>query len=108
VSLKKLLWLHYKAVKVALQCPLRVDPLCRADPHRECLEAYWVGCDDNRVSTKESRPNPRWGRLLRDTLRRWRMFRLSNKAVTYYRRTTRCSDAVEHNLLRPHLFGVIE
>jgi hypothetical protein len=52
VSLKKLLWLHYKAVKVAPQWPRKAahpvwvlvvgliyhPEYLKADPHRECLE----------------------------------------------------------------------
>ena len=87
--------------------PCKVALRCRADPHRECLEAYWVGCDDNRVSTKESRPNPRWGRLLRDTLRRWRVFWLPDQAESTDRYTPRRRDVVKDNLLRCHLFGII-
>jgi hypothetical protein len=64
--------------------------------------------DDNGVSTEQGRFNPKWRRLFRDSSRRWRMFRLSNKAIAYHRHTTRCADAVGHNLLRPHLFGVVE
>ena len=63
--------------------------------------------DNNGVSTDKGRFNPKWKRLLGDTSRRWRMFRLSNKAIAIHRHTFRCSDDIRHNLLRPHLFGVI-
>jgi len=64
--------------------------------------------DYNRERSKQGRFNPKWRRLFGDTSRRWRMFRLSNKAIAHHRYTTRCSDVVGNNLLRPHLFGVVE
>ena len=39
--------------------------------------------DNHRDSTEEGKPDTRRGRFLRDTLRRWRMFRLSIKLSPY-------------------------
>jgi hypothetical protein len=79
--------------------------------HREwlrvCLRDYLALGDNNRISAGQGRFNPKWRRLFRDTSRRWRMFRLSDKAISIHRHTFRCSDAVRNDLLRPHLFGVI-
>ena len=84
----------------------RGHPQC----HRaaECPQVFLVECDNNRVSADQGRFNSKWRRLFRDTSRRWRMLRLSNKAITHHRHTFRCSDAIGHNILRPHLFGVVE
>ena len=53
-------------------------------------EDYLALGDDNRVSADQGRFNPKWRSLFRDTSRRWRMFRLSNKAISNHRDTFRC------------------
>ena len=64
--------------------------------------------DDNGVGAEQGRHNPKWRRFFGDTSRRWWMFRLSNQAIAHHRNTARRSDVVGHNLLRCHLFGVVE
>ena len=84
-------------------------PLSGSIPARMKYISSIKNCrDDHPGSTEESRSNAEWRRFLRDTSRRWRLFRLSNKAVSIHRHTFRCRNADGDNLLRPHLFGVIE
>ena len=64
--------------------------------------------DDHRVGTEESRPDPERGGILRRTLRRWGLLRVSDQTDTADGYTTRRRDAVGDNLLRCHLFGTIE
>ena len=76
---------------------------------QECVEVAEVLDinDNNGVSADKGRFNPKWKRLLGDTSRRWRMFRLSNKAIAIHRHTAGRANVVGDNLLRCHLFGVI-
>ena len=63
--------------------------------------------DDHRVGTEESRPDSKWRRVLRRSLRRWGLLRVSDQTEPTHRHTPRRRDVVRDNLLRPHLFGVI-
>ena len=76
---------------------------------QECVEVAEVQDinDNNRISTDKGRPDSKWRRVLRRSLRRWGLFRVSDQTNPTDRHTTRRRDAVRDNLLRPHLFGVI-
>jgi hypothetical protein len=63
--------------------------------------------DNNGISTKKGRPDPKWRRVLRRALRRWGLLRLSNQANSADGDTSRRRDVDRDNLLRCHLFGII-
>ena len=49
--------------------------------------------------TKEGKPSPKWRGLLVHIARRWRMFRLANKAIAHWRHTQGCQDDFRYYLL---------
>ena len=76
---------------------------------QECVEVAEVQDidDNNRVSADKGRQYPKWKRLFRNSSRRWRMFRLSNKAIAIHGDTAGRANVIGDNLLRCHLFGVV-